>query len=291
MFKWLKNLFHPVKLIPKDVENGLMTSMYYTIKLGEKLNVPNNCVCFLSYKDRLYAKFDAGEHVLDESCLANLTAKQAGSVKNKKTVKFDLFFVNLNNFSYPTSQKESVPVDKKLCKLELKTNFCCNVVDAVKFQKYALSFYALIRPIDAQHLVQSFVEENINKYYLKRSLTTPIDNLVEAENLKAFLNKKGEKIGLNFSKLELSIWNKSKQIDTQSKKFYFENIVQNKPNESTTSSTPSIQQTVDKTKEKEYSLDVDNNTQEKVEPQEICPICKCKRISNAPFCHKCGFKF
>lgn len=292
MFNWLKNLFRQTKLVPKDVENGLMTSMYYTIKIGEKLNVPDGCVCFLSYKDKNYATFEAGEHVLNEDCLADLGAKQANSLKNKKTVKIDLFFVNLKSFSYNVIQKETVPVDKKLCKLELKTNFACNVVDAIKFQKYALAFYALIRPIDAQHLVQGFVQENVNKYYLKRSLISPIDNQLEAEYLKDYLNKKAQKFGLNFSRVELSIWNKNNLTTDKIQKSFFAAPQPQKEQESQDLPTKNIEESVDKPTEKEYAFNVENNNaNEKVEQQEICPICKCKRIANATFCHKCGFKF
>ena len=95
MFNWLKKLFNPNKLLPKDVETGLMTSMFCNVKFGEKLTVPDNCVCYLSYRDKIYGEFAAGSYDLDEKTLEQIAAKQIkSSNKKKKQIKFDLFFVD-----------------------------------------------------------------------------------------------------------------------------------------------------------------------------------------------------
>ncbi len=287
MFNWLKRLLKPNKLLPKDVNDGLMTSMFCTAQIGDKLVVPENCICFLSFKDKIYAEFPAGEHTLEEKTVENLIIKQFGKdfSKNKK-LKFDLFFVNMNKFTFSTSQNEKVPVNKRLNKVELKTNFTCQVFEPNKFQQTALGFYGLIRPIDAQHLVQNFVVENLNKFYLKRSFTIPIDCFAESETVKVFLNKKAAKIGLEFVRFDLTIWVKSKNNSVQNtEKSFFCNA--ENANLSQTSS-----KSIDNEPKKEYSLNIEPNVhQTQQQETNVCPNCQCKRIANATYCHKCGFKF
>ncbi len=299
MCKWFKNLLNPNKLLPKDVETGLMTSMYYSVKLGEKLFVPENCVCFLSYRDKIYCQFVAGSYTLDEKVLANLLSKQFRNKDKIKKVKFDLFFVNLTEFRYSTRQVEDIPVDKKLSKVEIKTNFACKVVDADKFQSNALRFYALIRPIDAEHFVKEFVEENINRFYLKRELTANIDNVFESKSLIEYLNKKAEKIGLNIIDLGMTLWVKTKGRTTpkQDAPSFFENSSsktetdsQSPTNTEVENVANSMPKSIDNSKQEAYNLN-DTDAEHAVGKQEVCPICKSKRIANSIFCHKCGYKF
>lgn len=311
MFNWLKRLFNPNKLLPKDVETGLMTSMFCNVKFGEKLVVPDNCVCYLSYRDKIYSEFTAGSFDLDEKTLDAIVSKQKRTDnKKKKQVKFDLFFVNLSAFDYETKQKEVIPVDKKLSKIEIKTNFTCAVTDATKFRKYALSFYALIRPIDAENLVKDFVREHINKYYLKRELFTPIEDAAEAAAFKAYLNKKAERFGFAFNRFDMALWVKAKdnnkgEKQENVKKFSFferqnstlqttkeqqpkqEAVLNEKEN-----ATPKQEKNIDNAANKEYNLDnAEQIAAEKQSKEEICPICQSKRIANSAFCHRCGYKF
>ncbi len=306
MFNWFKKLFNPNKLLPKDVETGLMTSMFCNVKFGEKLVVPDNCVCYLSYRDKIYSEFTAGSYDLDEKVLDQIAVKQIKSTnKKKKQVKFDLFFVNLSVFEYETRQREVIPVDKKLTKFDIKSNFTCNVVDATKFRKYALSFYALIRPIDAENLVKDFVREHINKYYLKRELFTPIEQAAESTSFRVYLNKKAEKYGFTFNSFDMALWIKAKgskqpEKQEQVKHFsFFERQGNNNAAKSTTNiinekaeNQPTTQEkSIDNADNKEYNL---NNAETKAEKQikeDVCPNCQSKRIANSAFCHRCGYKF
>lgn len=303
MFNWLKNLFSSKKLLPNDVESGLMTSMFYSVKLGEKLIVPDNCVCYLSYKDKVYNQFESGNYTLDEQTLNSLITKQTRGKKEIKTVKFDLFYVNKNKFNYDTKQNESIPFDGRLSKVEIKTNFDCQVVDTKKFKSYALSFFALIRPIDAENLVKSFVTEHINKYYLKHDLFSPINAETETENIKTYLNKKAERYGFTFANLYLSLWvkNKTKQ-PVETEKSFFDDVKVSKTSTVAPIETIKTQkeaktetENIDNTKSKEYNLNnvgqsVSTN-ENKEKKQEVCPQCQSIRIANSAFCHKCGYKF
>lgn len=312
MFNWLKKLFNPNKLLPKDVETGLMTSMFCNVKFGEKLTVPDNCVCYLSYRDKIYGEFAAGSYDLDEKALDQIAAKQFKSnSKKKKQIKFDLFFVNLGNFEYETRQKETIPLDKKLTKIEIKTNFACMVTDATKFRKYALSFYALIRPVDAENLVKNFVCEHINKYYLKRELFSPIEDAAESASFKAYINKKAEKFGFTFNNLSMAFWIKTKatkqpEKQTQTKQFSFfesQNTIapsQNRQQTAQQNNTLDENENVSLTQEKnidnapnkEYNLSNAEQVSAKEQTKEdICPNCQNKRIANSAFCHRCGYKF
>ena len=302
MFNWLKNLFASKKLLPKDVESGLMTSMFYSVKLGEKLIVPDNCVCYLSYRDKVYNQFESGNYTLDEQTLNSLITKQTRGKKEIKTVKFDLFYVNKNKFNYDTKQNESIPFDGRLSKVEIKTNFDCQVVDTKKFKSYALSFFALIRPIDAENLVKSFVTEHINKYYLKHDLFSPINAETETENIKTYLNKKAERYGFTFANLYLSLWvkNKTKQ-PVETEKSFFDDVKVSKTSTVAPIETVKTQkeaktetENIDNTKSKVYNLnsvEQSVSTNENKEKQEVCPQCQSIRIANSAFCHKCGYKF
>ncbi len=305
MFNWLKKLFNPNKLLPKDVETGLMTSMFCNVKFGEKLVVPDNCVCYLSYRDKIYNEFTAGSYDLDEKTLDPIAAKQFKSAsKKKKQVKFDLFFVNLGVFEYETRQREVIPVDKKLTKFDIKSNFSCLVIDPTKFRKYALSFYALIRPIDAENLVKDFVREHINKYYLKRELFTPIEPTAESASFKVYLNKKAEKYGFTFNSFDMALWikakgNKQPEKQEQVKHFSFferqeSNVTETKPStvKTETINQPMAQEkSIDNADNKEYNLNNAETKEEKQIKEDVCPNCQSKRIANSAFCHRCGYKF
>lgn len=292
MCKWFKNLINPNKLVPKDIGEGLMSSMYYSIKIGEKLVVPDDCVCFLSFKDKIYCQFETGSYTLDEKTLSELISKQT-KVKGKKIkkVKFDLFYVNLKSFEYNTKQTETILVDKKLCRAEILTNFCCKIFDAEKFQASALMFYALIRPIDAQRFVEGFVMENTNKFLLKCKFVQPIDSSFEQRSLLEFLNKKAEKIGINILDFSLSILTKSKQkvIKDEPKSIFDSTVTQTKELVKTQKSNRADLNPIDNDTIQSY------NSLEKTEDgsghTQLCPICKSKRIANSVFCHKCGYKF
>lgn len=304
MFKWLKNLFSTKKLLPKDIENGLMTSMFCSVKFGEKLIVPEKCICFLSYRDKIYNKFEQGEYVLNEKTLQNLIEKQlkTNSQTKNPTIKFDLFYVNLGYFNSSTKQVENIPYNHKLTKFEIKTNFACHVIDADKFKNYALSFFALIRPIDAQNLINDFVIESINRYYIKQKFSSPIDTISETNNVKTHINKKAEKYGFELINFNMSIFPKAKLPQKSTNVSFFENN-STKTNSNNVNQQPITNKTspiiavenIDNSKHKEYNLnDVEQtkSTTEQVEKHmDICPNCQTKRIANSIFCHKCGYKF
>ena len=301
MFKWLKNLFNKKNFIPKDIDAGLMTSMYYTANVGDKISVPENCVCFLSYRDKIYATYTAGTHSLDEKSLSALLQIQLKKKTKQKNIKFDLFYVNLKKFNFSTVQIEKIPIDKQMCKIEIKSNFDCKVVDSNKFQRYALSFYALIRPIDAEHLVKDFVAETINKYYIKRKFIGQIDSNMESNTVQLYLNKKAEKFGLNITRFELSFWVKTKGKQTEVKqKSFFDDT--NQTHFEQTNLNNNTNKTVDETESLKYNLNdasgIENETnlgetktRQTTEKFAVCPNCQSKRIANASFCPKCGFKF
>ena len=92
MFNWFKNKLN--SLIPSDFEKGFMSYNFCSVKINSNLTVPENSVCFVCYRNKIYLELTAGSYTLDENTLHSVYIKQSKN-KELKKIKLDLYFVNL----------------------------------------------------------------------------------------------------------------------------------------------------------------------------------------------------
>lgn len=267
MFNWLKNKQN--LLLPNDASKGFMTSNFCTIKLGTKLTVPYNFVCFVSFHDKIYLELQEGTHVLDETNLSALYKKQAGKLKIHK-LKVDLFFVNLSAFNRTFKFSDKIPVNKENTKFNFNVSIQMKVENAKLFTDFILSELSFVNPAKADVVIEDYTIEFLQKFFLKISfedLYIPTQVKTELfEKLKIFYAKLG--IGLQTFSIEATANNAIIPV----RENFFESSTKVKVENSKNS--------VDEVKEIKYTTS----------NQEVCPNCCNKLIKNSLYCHRCGYK-
>ena len=277
MFNWLKNKLN--NLVPSDANKGFLTSNFTTIKVGDKVTIPENLVCLVCYRDKTYTELKSGTFSLDESLLKDLYNKQKKKRKKIKKLDLDLFFVNLNSQILNVSYIDKIPVKRKTTKLNFEIEATLNVCDAKVFNKFICAELYQPLAITTNNLVKDIIEELVKKYFLKICLEDHyvsqniIDNLIET------LKKSLTKIGLNLKQLKLSTFNKKESKTNQSTTINHPPINnENLGNSNEKSSNP-----VDQTKNINY-----NSSEPTQQHNTTCTSCGAKIIKGSIFCHRCG---
>lgn len=294
MFNWLKNKLN--NLVPSDINNGLMTSNFCTIKLGSKIKIPENVVGFVSYKDKIYLEMNMGEHILNEESLPSLYKKQLGKRKAIKKLNIDLYFVNLSRFEHNLNYKDKIPVDHKMKKLTFDIKITSNVTDAKSFLETILISTANVNPRIADEIYLSYIEEFIRNYFLKIEL----DDVVIPEDMKSKLfdklSKYLAKMGMSLHKLEINLNENSKIDKISSNKssffdFYREPKVKDEENkENTVDQKEKLNYTLNNRETQSVSSDERLENKNNKEPVTYCPRCQNKLIQGSKFCHRCGYQ-
>lgn len=310
MFNWLKNKLNPI--IPDDAKKGFISSNFLTIKNGSKINVPNNIVCFINYKDKNYLQLNEGEYVLNESTLPELCAKQRNHDKKLKKLKLDLYFVNTNELDITYTYKDRIEINSRLAKVTVKINYNCKVADSKKLFQSILTLEPNPDSITSTIMINHYIEELLINYFLKKDL----DSIILSENIKQEIMNKTtkhlQKIGIQLNKFEILLEEKlkKKKIKTsQTTNIGFfddfnKNILDSKNRDlynipQTTNVEKFSQETVDQFVENEYtnSSQENNNTDTTPIPKEenkldntFCPRCQNKLIKGSKYCHRCGYE-
>ena len=89
MFNFFKSKTH---LIPADLSKGMMTSNFCTIKIDEKLTIPDYASCLICYKDKVYYELNAGTYTLSKEMLIDIYQKQSKHNRKIKNLKLDFYF-------------------------------------------------------------------------------------------------------------------------------------------------------------------------------------------------------
>lgn len=276
MFNWLKNKLN--NLLPNDINKGFATSNFVTIKVGDKITIPENIVCFISFHDKIYAELKTGTYSLDENLLPNLYTKQKKKRKNLKKFNLDLFFVNLNSQNIKLSYVDKIPIKNKTTKLIFEMETTINVIEAKIFNKFICAEFYQPLALTANNFISDFIEEFTKKYFLKIKLE---DNLISQnviDDVNEKLKKSLTKIGLNLKYFKLST---SYKNEPNKKRVIYD----------TNSTTPI---TIEEKQEKSLNL-VDqtekfnyNLNEPKPQNTNVCPVCGSKIIKGSIFCPRCG---
>jgi len=270
MFNWFKG---KENLLTKDVNKGMLTSNFVSFKVGEKLIVPENVVCFIRYKDKTYKELSKGEYSLNKEFLLNLYTKQLKGKNKIKNLKADLYFVNLKTFSFEFEYVDKLPLNK------VKEKFLFNVKMSLQVEDFKLFAKTLIYENTAptadttKNILLNYAETFIKTYFLKQKLTSEQISLEQQKAINVLLVNKFKKIGINATDTEISIFKKTNKTSKQEKDF---NNITETDNKKAINSTSGL---VDTTTENNYTTN-----------SNICPNCKNKLIKNSIFCHVCGYK-
>ena len=291
MFNWLKNKLN--NLVPNDINDGLMTSKFCTIKLGSKIKIPENVVGFVSYKDKIYLEMNSGEHILNEESLPSLYKKQLGKKKSIKKLNIDLYFVNQSRFEHNLNYKDKIPVNHKMKKLTFDIKITSNVTDAKSFLETILITTANVNSRITDEIYLSYIEEFLRDYFLKIEL----DEMLIPEDMKSKifdkLSKCLNKMGVSLHKLEINLSENSKlDKNSSNKSSFFDFYREIKPKdeekqENTVDQKEKLNYTLDSSETKTASND---ETGEKKESVSYCPRCQNKLITGSKFCHRCGYQ-
>lgn len=295
MFNWLKNKLN--NLVPNDINDGLMTSNFCTIKIGSKIKIPDNVVGFVYFKDKMYLEMNSGEHILNEESLINLYKKQLGKKKSIKKLNLDLFFVNLSRFEHNLNYKDKIPVNHKTTKLTFDVKITSNVTDAKSFLDTILITTANVNSRIADEIYLSYIEEFLRNYFLKVEL----DDFALPEEMKSNifnkLSKFLNKMGVSLHKLEINLSENTKlDKNSSNKSSFFDFYREVKPK-----NEEKQENTVDQKEKLNYTLNSretqsainEEKPEEKADKKEsvaYCPRCQNKLIQGSKFCHRCGYQ-
>lgn len=280
MFGWFKKFN---RLLPDDVQKGFMTSNFCVVKLGETIEIPENVVCFVTYKDKKYLELQTGKHELSRELLLDLFTKQVKKDEKIKKIKADFYFINktplnldrsfVNRLYYKTCSSKSF-IDFKIT---------ANIDNVKNFYNFIRTDYAFVSGKQSVSQLLDYIEEFLRKYFLRKTLET--SNLTEAIilDLNNKLQNLLKSIGISLTNFEIKISTKEfvNEKNENSEFNFFETDKMNldKPLETN--------QVVEITNENQTQT----NAQEEKINDDICPQCKAKKIKNSVFCTKCGFKF
>ncbi len=297
MFNWIKNKLSP--LIPDDIQKGIMTSNFCTVKIGEKISIPSNIHCFINYKDKNYLQIDEGDHVLDETNLSELCNKQRKSKKKLKKIKMDLYFVNTNPFDFSFKYKDKVEINNRLAKLIFTIKYNCNVEDYKKIFQSILTIIPDPDPASSSVLINDYLKEYLISYFLKKDL----EDIKLSENMKTDINNKItkllKKIGLKLNSLEIKIEEKTKnnyninQSNTRVGFFDDFNSQHREENKGDEIKEKNISEKVDQNSQNKYTNLSQNDLETKnaeLNSDTICPRCQNRVIKGSKYCHRCGYE-
>lgn len=270
MFNWFKNKH---SLIPDDIDEGIVSSNFCEVKLNSKIILPENVVCFVTYKDKLYLTLSTGEYEFNTATIPEIYKKQAKNEKLKKLL-LDLFFVNLKEFNYDFSLNEKIKINRDEAHLKFDILSKYKVKNPNEIFKYIQNEFEIPTSKDSNDCIDYLIKDITEKQINKTKFTEPTLSITQAEAISEKVKKEFLKIGIEITSFYISLTNKPSENPIE------KNIempkVEEQPKEiiNTTFTLP-----IDQIEKKAYTEET---------TQKTCPNCGIKLIPNAMFCHRCG---
>jgi len=266
-------------LLPKDISKALLTSNFVEFKLGEHINIPNNVVCLIRYKDKTYKELSSGDYSLNKEFLLDLYTKQLKQNKKLKSLKADLYFINLNQFNFEFEFVDKIPLNKITEKFLINVKLNIQVEDSSLFFKNLVYENTAPTAETTKNLIIEYTENKLRKFFLKQYLNSTNLTLEQIKQINSILFKSFKNIGLSFSELSVDLFKKSNKIVKQDNLTTIE----------TTPKEPEANNTEENS--------IKNKNDEKLnilnfqfKNENVCPKCNNKLISGSIFCHKCGYR-
>jgi len=296
MFGWLKNKFN--SYLPSDINKGFMSSYFCKIKLGNKLTVPENMVCFLHYRDKLYLELPAGTHILDANNLKALCERQFKKEKQKK-VYADLFFVNLKAFSRTVEFKYKIPVNNRSTKLIINSKFEMQVTDAGKFNKFIQSEMASPNVEKTDGVVEGYFEDFLRNYFLRKeldsyTLSSSMENDLKNKATAFFAEFGGDLISFQITFKPLNKKETISESIKEEKPISIFNQTEEKQDNKEEKTNFSILENSSMLNTNTYdnnaNKSIPQNKSTQLNSSNLCPKCRNKIVKNSWYCHRCGYK-
>lgn len=280
MFNWFKG---KQNLVASDVKNGMLTSNFVSFKVGDKLVVPENTICYIRYKDKTYKELPAGDYSLNKEFLLDLYTKQLKGKTKIKNLKADLYFVNLNNFNFEFEYIDKLPLNKVKEKILFNVKMSVQVEDSKLFSKTLIYENTAPTAETTKNLIINYAENFIRFYFLKQKLSSTSINLEQQKEINNILASKFKKIGVSVNKTEVAIFKKTSKTSTKEdvNKTTIFNKELNIDNENSTQIEENSTKSIDLIDKKDYTTNTNLN---------LCPNCNNKLIKGSIFCHRCGYK-
>lgn len=310
MFSWLKNKLNSI--IPDDIQKGVITSNFCTIKNGSKISVPTGVVCYINYKDKNYLELNSGEYTLNETTLPELCEKQKGKNKKLKKIKIDFYFVNTKQFDISFTYKDKVEIQNRLAKLIFTIKYNCNAIDSKKLFKSILYIIPDPDSVSSAILINDYLKESLMNYFFKRDLENIHLTSDMKEEIKNRISKSLAKIGLQLNSFEILIEERVKRKKSSNTEISHTGFFDSFNNSLTQSKQGTDQvdknfvankivveksiENVDQNKKKEYTSSdqanttIDTHSSNENSSISICPRCQNKLIKGSKYCHRCGYQ-
>ncbi len=277
MFNWFKSKKNSI--IPSDLDKGFLTSTFCTLKLNTQMEIPENAVCFVCYKDKIYQEKE-NELVIDKQNFNSLIKKQHKKPKSNE-VDMDLYFVNKNEQTREYTFSDKIYIQRGLFKVYFKLNLKLSVENAKKFLLFVKIDYALPYASDVDRLLESYLVDIVKMYFLRKNLQNLELDEKLSNNLKEKIRKFFKSAGMNL--LDYSLVMSTDENIPNKIKIFGNN---NKPNIENTQKQIEEQNKV-KTIDQSEKIDY-NNVAPQNDKEEYCPVCNGKLIKGSKFCHRCG---
>lgn len=281
----LFNIKH--NLIPKDVNNGMLTSLFTTFKVDEKIDIPENVICFIRFKDKTYKEISTGTYSLNKEFLLDLYTKQLKNKKKLKVLKADLYFINLNTFNIEFEYTTKIIYNHIKSKILFNIKVNVNVNDAKKFKNFIIYENNSARSIDTEKILINYLEDLCKRFYLKKNLSSLTVDSETKQELFAYINKYLNKIGVVTNDLNITLFKHASigKIEQTTSNFFSKTESIEESSSLHSNSEQIVENTsnsVDQPKENNYTKNSTN--------KETCSQCGCVIIKGSIFCHKCGYK-
>lgn len=267
-----------------------MTSSFSTIKLGEKLSLPENIICYVTYKDKTYYELTHGNYNLTRELLIDLFKKQYKVEEKPKNLAVDLFFVNTSPMKKELVFRDKVSIHNDLIKTFVRLYLTLQVVNPKEFSNYIRAEFAYVTAKDTDKFIFDDIEYITSQFLKRKNFDDYYIPLETEEDLKNKLSKKLASVGLNLSNFKIE-FDSTKNKEKRSEFDFFTPELEKRENPKQETQPAVINQVVENKIEETVSTQTEKIQRPINVNKNICPVCKSKRIPNSIYCIRCGNKF
>lgn len=240
MFTSIKKLFSKDLILDTQKASGIVYSfgINHLIKIGSDVVVPNGYSFVLGHSGKAMDMFNEGTYQLNAATLPECCKKLKIHKPDKKgklvkNFKADVYFVNLDKFSYSFKTFEKAELGSRasgIFTVGVKGNFTCTVSDPKIFVEKLLYEFAYVKNGESEKILISWVEDIIlailRKYNFALSEFLSNNEIIKT-NLETELAIKLNKFGVKLISLDEPYYILPKKYQ----KKYEKNLSESKCNE------------------------------------------------------------
>lgn len=179
IIKYLKNLFKKT-IDLADIDKSQVVALNKSnakIKFGTRLNVPENFVCALVFKNKIADIFKEGKYKLEVTTMPVLTRIEKLTKPNKKgnlpkTFKADIYYINLNEIENQTFSNSVVYLKDKQYKIvgvRMAGVYSFKIIDPEEFMEAMFTQYGVLRNKVVKDEISYWISKLVAKRVKKNS--------------------------------------------------------------------------------------------------------------------------